>query len=46
VTAGTPFVRVHYNDPGRLDAALELLRGSITIASEAPTPVALIRERL
>jgi pyrimidine-nucleoside phosphorylase len=46
VIIGEPLLTLHVNDRSRLDEALELLRGAIRLAPEAPRASPLIREVL
>jgi len=46
VAAGEPLVRIHYNDPGRLEDIRGRLERAYRIGPEAPPPRPLVVERL
>jgi thymidine phosphorylase len=46
VTAGSPLLRLHADDPARFDRAVEALTGAIEVAPEAPARHPLVLDRI
>ena len=46
VAAGAPVLRLHTDDPARIERALAALAGAVTIGDAAPEPAALLLDRI
>jgi thymidine phosphorylase len=46
VTAGTPLLRLHADDPGRFPRALDALAGAVEVGPAAPAPTPLVLDRI
>jgi thymidine phosphorylase len=46
VTAGAPLLRLHTDDPARIERALAALEGAVTVADTAPEPTPLVLDRI
>jgi thymidine phosphorylase len=46
VTAGAPLLRLHTDDPARIERALAALAGAVTVGEDRPAPTGLVLDRI
>jgi thymidine phosphorylase len=46
VTAGAPLLRLHTDEPARIERALAALAGAVTVGTDRPAPTGLVLDRI
>ena len=46
VTAGAPLLRLHTDEPARIERALAALAGAVTVGADRPAPTGLVLDRI